>query len=302
MQSAPIVAAASKPWRGVVMAMLVGMAFAANTSLAAVAYTGGVTPVTMLIARTATALTVLYLILRVKDVPRQLPAPQRGMAMVVGCFFTGYSFAVLVAIKYLPVGLVVATFYTFPLMIAVVEWRSGRQAFSARTAMALVTAFIGIVLALNVFGTVPNLFGITLCLIGAVCVTTVMTLSARARGDGDSRPVTLHMLGVALAVFLSVAVVTGDVALPSTTYAWFGFIAGPVFYTFAIVTLFIVFADIGPVKASMIMNVEPVTSVVLGYLLLDQLLSTTQLIGIGLVVASVLVVESAKQESAAASS
>jgi len=56
----------------------------------------------------------------------------------------------------------------------------------------------------------------------------------------------------------------------------------------------VVLAKIGPVKASLIMNIEPATSVLLGYLLLDQRLAPQQLFGIALIVSAVLVVESTK--------
>lgn len=286
--------AAFRPWHGVAVAVLVAMSFATNTSLAAVAYTGGATPNAVLLARTGTAFVVLWLLLGMKGVPRLLPRERRGIATITGFFFAGYAFAVLIAIVHMPVGLVVATFYTFPLMIAVVEWSSGRQPFQARTVVGLLTAFAGILLALDVFGARPSGFGIALCLAGAVCVTTVVTLSGRARGDGDSRPVTLHMLGVVLTCVIAVSVVNGGVSLPQTTYAWVGFLGAPLFYSFAIITLFEVLAKIGPVKASMVMNVEPVTSVVLGFVLLNQRLAPTQLLGIGLVVLAVLCVESSR--------
>ena len=294
MEPTQNLAPADKAWRGVAMALLVGMSFAANTSLAAVAYTGGATPLAVLLARTSTAFIVLYLLLMARGVPRVLPPKQRRMAIVIGCFFSCYSFGVLLAIQYLPVGLVVATFYTFPILIGLVEWWSGRQVFSARSAFALTTAFVGILFALNVFGADLHRLGIALCLLGAVSVTIVMTLSARLRGTGDSRPITLHMLGMALVIFTAVVLVRGGAHLPHTPYAWFAFIAGPLFYTFGIITLFMVFAKIGPIKASLFMNIEPVTSVVLGYLLLDQRLAPLQLFGIALVVSAVLLVESAK--------
>ena len=66
------------------------------------------------------------------------------------------------------------------------------------------------------------------------------------------------------------------------------------FYSFGIICLFVVLAKIGPVKASLIMNIEPATSVLLGYLLLDQRLAPQQLFGIALIVSAVLVVESTK--------
>ena len=294
MNTTPPVAPALTPWRGVVMALAVGIAFATNTSLAALAYRGGATPLAVLLARSCTAFILLYLLLRARGVPRMLPMQQRRGALMIGAVFASYSYGVLVAIQYLPVGLVVATFYTFPILVGLVEWWSGRQAFSGRTAAALLLAFAGILLALDVFGAPLHRLGISLCLAGAVGVTVVMTVSARVRGGGDSRPITLHMLGTAIAIFSVVAVVHGGVQLPHTTIAWLAFIAAPLFYSFGIITLFVVLAEVGPVKASLLMNIEPVTSVLLGFLLLDQRLGHSQLLGIALVVSAVLLIESAK--------
>ena len=282
------------PWRGVLMALSVGVAFASNTSLAALAYRGGATPMAVLLARSITAFILLYLLLMARGIPRSLPPARRRAALLIGCIFASYSFGVLQAIQWLPVGLVVATFYSFPILVGLIEWWSGRQPFSGRTALALVIAFCGIVLALDVFGARLHRLGIALCLAGAVGVTIVMTLSARVRGDGDSRPVTLHMLASAIMIFALVSILHGGVQLPHTTVGWAAFIGAPLFYSYGIVTLFVVLAEIGPVKASLLMNIEPVTSVLLGFVLLDQRLGHTQLLGVALVVAAVLLIESAK--------
>lgn len=276
------------------MALLVGVSFATNSVLSAVAYRGGATPLAVVLARSGAALVLLYLLLLARGVSRRLPWPQRRVALMVGCVFASYSYGMLVAIQYLPVGLVVATFYTFPILVGLVEWWSGRQVFSARLVIALVVAFVGILLALDVFGAQLHRLGVTLCLIAAVGVTIVMTVSARVRGAGDSRPVTLHMLGTAVAIFGVIALIDGGVVLPHTAVAWGAFIGAPLFYSFGIITLFVVLAEIGPVKTSLIMNIEPVTSVVLGYLLLGQRMGPLQLVGIGLVVAAVLLIESMK--------
>lgn len=295
----PIVPAVTH-WRGVIMALAVGVSFASNTSLAALAYRGGATPLAVLLARSITAFVLLYALLAMRGIPRRLPPARRRGAVLIGCVFASYSFGVLQAIQWLPVGLVVATFYSFPILVGLVEWWSGRQAFSARTATALVIAFCGILLALDVFGARLHRLGIALVLAGAVGVTVVMTMSARVRGGGDSRPVTLHMLATAITIFALIAIVHGGVQLPHTPLAWAAFIGAPLFYSFGIITLFVVVAELGPVKTSLIMNIEPVTSVVLGYLLLDQRLGHSQLLGIGLVVAAVLLIESAKLKGAMA--
>jgi len=287
-------APAGTPWRGIAMALAVGIAFASNTSLAAFSYRGGATPLAVLLARSVTAFVLLYLLLGAQGVRRSLPPPQRRGALLLGTVFCSYSYGVLVAIKYLPVGLVVATFYTFPILVGLIEWWSGRQPFSGRTALALLTAFPGILLALDVVGGSLHRLGVGLCLFGALGVTIVMVLSAKVRGDGDSRPITLHMLGTAIVVFTVVALVHGEVGLPHTAPAWLAFCGATIFYSFGIITLFVVLAEIGPVKASLFMNIEPATSVLLGYLLLGQHLGPVQLFGVALVVSAVLLIESAK--------
>jgi len=294
MKDTSLIAPLVTPWRGVVMALAVGVAFASNTSLAALAYRGGATPLAVLLARSCTAFVLLYLLLMMRGVPRTLPTPQRRGAIMIGCIFASYSFGVLQAIQWLPVGLVVATFYSFPILVGLVEWWSGRQPFNLRTALALLIAFCGILLALDVFGARLHRLGIALCLAGAVGVTVVMTLSGRIRAGGDSRPVTLHMLATAIAIFVVVALVHGGVHLPHTPLAWAAFVGAPLFYSFGIITLFMVIGEIGPVKTSLLMNIEPVTSVLLGFLLLDQRLGHTQLLGVALVVSAVLLIESAK--------
>ena len=281
-------------WRSVATVLLVGVAFASSTSLAAFSYRGGATPLAVVLARSCVAFALLYWVLGAHGVPRRLPMPQRRHALLLGVIFAGYSFGVLSAIQYMPVGLVVATFYTFPILVGLVEWWSGRQAFSGRTALGLLLAFAGLLLALDVFGATLNRVGLSLCLLGAVGVTVVMTLSAKVRGTGDSRPVTLHMLASAITIFSLVALTHGGVSLPHTPLTVAAFVGAALTYSFGIITLFVVLAKIGPVKASLLMNIEPVTSVLLGYLLLGQELRPLQLCGIGLVVVAVLSVESAK--------
>ncbi len=276
------------------MALLVGMAFAANTSLAAVSFTGGATPVAVLLTRTVTAVLILAWLLRARGVPWALPPRQRSGSMALGCLFATYAYCILAAIQYLPLGVVVATFYTFPIFIALIEWFSGQEPFSARTAIALGIAFVGVLCALNVSAETFGGIGLLLCLAGALSVAIVMVFSARVRNGGDSRPITLHMLLTALAIFATVALTNDSVALPHTPYAWFGFLGAPAFYTFGIIMLFVVNAEIGPVKAAMIMNIEPATSVALGYLLLDQHLALIQLAGIAIIIGTVLWMESRK--------
>ena len=288
----------SVPLRGLVLAALIGIAFAANSTLAAFAARSGSNMMTVLALRAGVAFAVLFLLLGHRRVPRSLPTPRRWQALGLGLLFASYSWMVFASFQRMPVALAVVTFYTYPLMVAGYAWWRGWERFSPASASAFLLAFAGIVLALDVFGARPDALGICMVLASAVIVTVVLTLSPRVRGPGESRPVTLHMLGVAAGLYIGVLLTLGDLAWPASAAGWAAFLAAPIFYTFAIVTLFQVLALIGPSRMALIMNVEPVAAVLFGYVLLDQALGQIQLFGVALVIAAVALIELARYRTA----
>lgn len=245
----------------------------------------------MLVLRAGVAFLTLQILLARRGIPRRLPVPQRWQAIGLGVLFGSYSWAVLEAFALMPVALVVVTFYTYPLMVAGYAWWRGWERFSMAAALAFLTAFAGIVLALDVFGAYPDPRGVAMVLTSAVVVTVVLTLTPRVRGQGDSRPITLHMLGTACALFTFGLITTGEFALPVTALGWLGLLGAPVFYTWAVIALFEVLAVIGSFRMSLVMNVEPVAAVLLSFLVLGQELRQSQLAGVALVVAAVVLLE-----------
>lgn len=281
------------PWRGIAKAAGVGVAFAANSTLAGAAYAGGSNALSVLVVRAAVAFVALYVLLGIRQVPRSLPALRRYQALGLGMLFASYSYGVLAAIQFMPVALAVVTFYTYPLLVAAYAWWRGKTPFSAGTALAFLVAFAGIVLALDIFGARPNMHGVAMALASAVVVTLVLNLTPYVRGTGDSRPITLHMLGMATSLFAVGLVASGDFLLPQTALGWIGFLGAPVFYTFGIIAIFEVLGEIGPLRMSLVMNIEPVAAVIFGFVLLDQRLGSGQLVGVALVVVAVVLIEGA---------
>ena len=89
----------------------------------------------------------------------------------------------------------------------------------------------------------------------------------------------------AAALFIVVSLAFWELNLPQTTQGWVGYIAVPVFYTIAISAFFADFL-IGAVRASLVMNLEPVGSIALGFILLGQVLTPRQL-GAAIVIGAV---------------
>ncbi|NNE82693.1 MAG: DMT family transporter [Alphaproteobacteria bacterium] len=284
------------PLTGIVLAGAAAMSFAANTATSPIATEGGSNVLTFLVVRSvAAALLVLTLLVWTGSSLRLAPR-RRWAAFGVGTILALYSVALLSAIQFIPIALAVLIFYTFPILTTLFLWIRGRERATWTAGIALLVAFVGLVLALDLGNPALDLRGIGLAALSALGITTVVLLNSRLVGGGDSRPITLHMLSAASIVFILVTALLGDFALPDTARGWWAFSIGPLFYAFAIVTLFIAMSILGPIRTSMTMNLEPVSSMVLGFLLLSQALGGLQIVGAALVIIAVLTIQRAKGE------
>ncbi len=286
-------------WRGVALTLTVAASFALNSVLSALAYTGGSNAVSVITVRNVVAFAILYTILRTQGVAIALPTRQRTAALASGLLMALYSYGLLGAFEYMPVALAVITFYTYPILVAATGWISGREAFHPQHAIALVAAFSGLVLALDIWGARPHPLGLALAIMAACGLTVLLMISTRVRGDSDSRPITLHMLATTTVTYLVVSAVLGNFALPHTVPGWVGFVGTLITYTYSVVFMFVALSMIGPLRTSLTMNIEPVITVILGYLILAQELNLLQMLGIAIVLVAVVAVEALKPDAPA---
>lgn len=276
---------------GVALAIAAAVSFAANTTLARIAYDGGSNVMTVLTVRTILAGLVVLALLRLSRGPLQLPPRKRLAAYGIGLVLALYSYGMMSAIKFIPVALAVLIFYTYPLLTTVYLWLTGRERINWRSGAALTAAFAGLILALDIGGASFDLRGIAFATLAALGITVVVIFNSRLVGGGDSRPVTLHMMASAAIAYTLVTLGLGEFALPAGAPGWWSFIGGPLFYAVAIIAFFIAMSKLGPFRTTLTMNLEPVSSMLFGFALLGQVLTGWQMFGAGLVIAAVLTVQ-----------
>ena len=107
------------------------------------------------------------------------------------------------------------------------------------------------------------------------------------------------MMSSATLLFILMDMNAGDIPLPLSFEGIAAFIGSCVFFAFAMIGMFVGLAKIGAIRTSLLMNFEPVASIVLGALLLDQVLEPLQLVGAGVVIAAILLAELVKNSSEA---
>ena len=138
-----------KPLTGIILAGAAAISFAANTTASPISVAGGGTVLTYLVMRSLAAAALVFILLILTRTSLRLAPRRRWAAFGVGAILAFYSVSLLSAIEFIPVALAVLIFYTFPLLTALYFWITGHERANRTSAAALVIAFIGLGLALD---------------------------------------------------------------------------------------------------------------------------------------------------------
>jgi drug/metabolite transporter (DMT)-like permease len=191
-------------------------------------------------------------------------------------------------LEYMPVALTVLTFYTYPLITGLFAWLTGRERFGIAGALALPLAFVGLLLALDVSGGSFSLQGAAWAMLGSVGFSAVLILSSLLLPKRtDTRPRTLVMLATASAVAILANAGSGQIWFPQSALGWAGLLGSALCYAVAMTALLFAAATIGATRVAIVMNVEPLASLVLTFLVLGDRLRPIQLVGALLVIAAI---------------
>jgi drug/metabolite transporter (DMT)-like permease len=157
----------------------------------------------------------------------------------------------------------------------------------------------GLVLALDVPGVLmsgghtledPMRFaaGVGFGLAASLAFGTALLLTTRWMGAVDGRVRTLWSMGVVSAVTLAGGLAIDGFAWPADTLGWTGLALLTVLYGTAFTSLFVVLPRLGAVNAAPAMNLEPIASMALAWLLLGQRIGWVQVAGGVLVVGAIV--------------
>ena len=276
------------PLFGLLLSLLCGVSFACNSALAKIAFQEGIDPLTIITMRTTFAAVVVAIVVLLWPPKVRLTRRQRLWALALGVNVAIYSYGLLSAIEYIPVALAVIIFYTYPLLGAAILWTTGREPVARPTAVAFVLAFAGLVMALEVWHFRLDALGVAFAAMGAIFMGILLVLNSQLVGSGDSRPVTLHMMQVAAVIYIVVMLFEGGPTLPTSTLGWCASLGVAGFYSFSIIGVFIAISMAGPIRTGLAMNIEPVSSLLLGWFVLGQILQAVQIAGMALVVAAIV--------------
>jgi drug/metabolite transporter (DMT)-like permease len=272
---------------GAGLALLSSLGFSALSIFTVLTYREGANPLAAVIVRFPGAIIVLIVILLASGVSMRLSRRETAICWGLGVLLGAQSYTLYKSFELIPVALTMIIFYVYPLIVGVVAGVTGQDRISRALGIALVVAFAGLVLVVNVSDAGLSVEGAVYAVLSACFWAALTLLSVRAMQDSDPRAVSLNMQVSAAAIFIVIGLVSGGVVAPRTTLGWATFLAMPVCYAIAITTFFAAISLIGSVRASLLMNIEPIATIVLGFVVLGQVLAPLQLAGAALVIGAI---------------
>lgn len=231
---------------------------------------------------------------------RLTPAQWRATVVFGLCQNAIYLGLNFVAMQTIEAGLASIIASTMPLMVAFATWVLFRERLPALGLAGLVMGFTGVAVIMTArIGGGADIYGLVLCLIGAVALT-VATLMMRGASSGGNL-----MMIVGLQMFVGAAVLAVASTLTETIYVnptpelAIAFLYTTLFPGLLATWIWFKLVErIGAVKAATFHFLNPFFGVGVAAVVLGETLTTRDLVGVAVITAGILAVQMSKHQKA----
>ncbi len=289
---------------GPILILVSATCFGAMAIFGKLAYAAGVPGSTLVLLRFAIAAGILLAfvaVVRVRSnqpvLPEAIGGSRRRLILTAlalgGVGYAAQASFYFAALERIEAALVALVLYTFPVLVTLASVALGRDRLTRARVAALVAATCGTALVLVGAGALSfDAAGVALAFAGALTYTVYILVGESTVQQVPALTLTaLVMLGATVTLSAR-ALLTDGLELGLTGEGWVWVLCIVLVSTVVASTAF--FAGLrhtGPSTASILSTFEPVATVGLAAVILGERLSSLQLVGAGLVLSSVLLVQ-----------
>jgi drug/metabolite transporter (DMT)-like permease len=265
-------------WLGGFFVFISSLSFGAMALFARVAYGYGVSPVTLLFFRFALGALCMGLIVLIRK--ERFPALKTsvGLFLMGAIGYSLQSFSFFTALTMANVGLVSLLLFLYPAIVAVLSRIIFKELLTPVRTFAILLAFSGTALIVG-----PSPAGSPLGIALGVNAALVYSLYIMAGTHllKSASPITGSLI-----IMTGAAVVFGfangflGLSLPSAPLGWAAIFGVALISTVIAVTFFLIgIASIGPTRASILSTFEPIFTVLLAAMFLQEPIGVTTILG-----------------------
>jgi drug/metabolite transporter (DMT)-like permease len=272
---------------GFVLVLLASACFGTLGVFSSLAYGDGADPWTLLFLRFAISAPLLVaLALALRE-----PWPGRrgtALGLLLGILQLGVGWGLLEGFERAPVALVTLLYFAYPLITSVGAALIYRDRISPQRGIVLAVALTGVVLVVGLPDS-ANFAGVALGLFAGLCVSGLILSSQYVMATESVSPIVLCALMFSSPVLVLVLVLplrSPDFGMSGPAWGW-ATCGVLVSAAIPVGSFYAGVRRVGAAVAGLLSTAEPVVTVVLAYLVLDESLTAVQLAGGALVVLSV---------------
>ena len=233
---------------------------------------------TMLSFRSVVGLGFMTIWLRLGP-PPPATVRVRWISIGVGVLFAGLIFCLFKAIEANDVPTAVLTYFAYPLLTGLVASATGLEPLRWQGLVCALAAFFGLAIMIGSHPAGLALAGIAYALGAACCRTGVLIVTRAFLVGADARLTTWYSVVAQLLIFVAVSAATETWKPPQTDGGWAALIAMSLATTAGILFVFVSTMRIGPFRTALIMNLEPLTAMILSGLALGDVITPLQAVG-----------------------
>lgn len=279
------------PLLGILLSLSGATFFALSIVTARWSYDFNTNTQTIMFMRFTLVIAIMLYWNKSRKLSLKLPKDDALKCSILGGFYFMGIGSYLASVAYMPVGLAVLILYTFPILVilssAIVEKRKP----SFLQFIALVIAFVGLFIALDINTDKTQPIGITLAMMAAIGVTINMIGSADILKRVKFSLFSLYQAVIVATISAILVLSTGGLSLPNEPKGWV--VMGVMLLSFVIayLSVYTSLKIIGAVRTSTIMNLEPVLTIVFAIGLLQEQMTMEKLIGGAIVLFAILLAQ-----------
>lgn len=234
----------------------------------------------------------------IQAILNQVPTRTLTLMFILGAVgYAGSSEFYFIASQYTGTGLAMVIFFSYPMIIALASWMIYRKSFNIITSLTLITMTIGLFLLYDSSTNQFNLLGIFFGVIAALCYAFyVMGSKYISTSAIHSNLLTAIVCFACAFIFLMISIASQSFVFPHSIKACFYLLALGIVATALPIQLMLEgLKEVSSMRASIISVLEPLVTIWVGILLLDEAVSPLQIIGITIILSSALLVQLQKE-------
>ncbi len=274
---------------GVAFGLVSAASFGLMTTLAQIIYADGGNAISFALTRsTVAAVVTLAVCLAVRGAWR-VARPGWFATAMVALGQTGMSVCYLNAVAYIPVGLAAILYYSFPIVVLLLECAERRELPGPIRVATFLAAFVGLALAIGPSFEQLDWRGIAFAAGAVASSSTMFMFVGKARRHTSSWGLCFwgNALGIIPMTLLLPAM--GGPRLPENTVGIVVLLIAVGLFAVAFLTYVATLRRMAPSAAAMLFNFEPLVSIGAAMALLGERLDAAQTAGGSLVIAALFV-------------